>query len=336
MNNYYRPSQLSIDTHAQKYFDDEDGSILDENILDGSALDSGLEMSPAMDGSRRESYAISSTLFSPKSEEWQHVEMQPSSSNNPFVEHNNNPFMNMAHTSTFGQQPHNGWPLGNASGSCTPMQSFDGLPAEFQGNGYRSGQVQTLFSNGNQQSLFSPASTVIESMPTSPQKDWTLADNMESRGMPKRMRPSSPGLRSHSPLMRRDGIRKKNARFDIPAERNLLNIDHLIQQSTDEVEIKELKQQKRLLRNRQAAYVPHYLVFSPRWFPFTNIHVGSIRGNARSSTRSGSRTRRSTTLLFSPTWKRSWPMLRLHWTAAHAKSSSTSSTSRTCKWRRRR
>ncbi|KKA27253.1 hypothetical protein TD95_003180 [Thielaviopsis punctulata] len=54
-------------------------------------------------------------------------------------------------------------------------------------------------------------------------------------------------------LRRGDGIRKKNARFDIPAERNLTNIDHLIAQSTDEQEIKELKQQKRLLRNRQAA-----------------------------------------------------------------------------------
>lgn len=52
-----------------------------------------------------------------------------------------------------------------------------------------------------------------------------------------------------------DGIRKKNARFDIPAERNLANIDQLISEATDEEEIKELKQQKRLLRNRQAAYV---------------------------------------------------------------------------------
>jgi len=71
--------------------------------------------------------------------------------------------------------------------------------------------------------------------------------------MPKRMRMGSPALRSHSPLLRRDGIRKKNARFDIPAERNLNNIDQLIAQSNDEQEIKELKQQKRLLRNRQAA-----------------------------------------------------------------------------------
>ncbi|KAI6750421.1 hypothetical protein HG530_014702 [Fusarium avenaceum] len=48
-------------------------------------------------------------------------------------------------------------------------------------------------------------------------------------------------------------IRKKNIRFDIPEGRNLGNIDHLIAQTTDERQIKELKQQKRLLRNRQAA-----------------------------------------------------------------------------------
>ena len=58
-----------------------------------------------------------------------------------------------------------------------------------------------------------------------------------------------------TPLLRRDGIRKKNARFEIPAERNLRTIDQLINQTNDEGEIKELKQQKRLLRNRQAAYV---------------------------------------------------------------------------------
>jgi hypothetical protein len=82
--------------------------------------------------------------------------------------------------------------------------------------------------------------------------------------MQKRMRPQSPGPRAHSPLhVRRDGIRKKNARFDIPAERTLLNIDQLIARSQDDNEIKELKQQKRLLRNRQAAYVfffPHFFL----------------------------------------------------------------------------
>lgn len=54
-------------------------------------------------------------------------------------------------------------------------------------------------------------------------------------------------------IMRPDGIRKKNARFEIPQGRNLHNIDSLILATTDESEKKELKQQKRLLRNRQAA-----------------------------------------------------------------------------------
>lgn len=84
---------------------------------------------------------------------------------------------------------------------------------------------------------------------------------MDSRPLPKRMRQNSPP-RSYSPAFpRRDGIRKKNARFDIPPERSLANIDHLIQQSHDDAEIKELKQQKRLLRNRQAAYdYPHLVL----------------------------------------------------------------------------
>jgi hypothetical protein len=36
--------------------------------------------------------------------------------------------------------------------------------------------------------------------------------------------------------LRQDGIRKKNARFEIPAERNLHNIDMLIMQAQDKAE----------------------------------------------------------------------------------------------------
>lgn len=71
--------------------------------------------------------------------------------------------------------------------------------------------------------------------------------------MPKHINLASPTFNPNPPLLRRDGIRKKNARFEIPAERTLRTIDTLINQTTDEQEIKELKQQKRLLRNRQAA-----------------------------------------------------------------------------------
>ena len=273
-NNYYRPSSLTVDTHhTLNYFEEDEGSILDENILDHSALDSGLEMSPPMNGSRRDSFAVSSAaLFSPKTDDWQHVDMQqqqqqqqqqPMASNNPFVEQqtNNNPFMRIdSQSSTYGHQNHN-WNMGNNSGMSTPMQVHDGLPSEFEVNPpVFQRPMQTPFTGNSQLPLFSSANTSNGSIPASPQKDWSVSDAMDHRAMPKRMRPHSPTLRSHPEMSRRgDGIRKKNARFDIPAERNLTNIDQLISQSTDEGEIKELKQQKRLLRNRQAAYAsPHF------------------------------------------------------------------------------
>ncbi|KAL3418646.1 bZIP transcription factor [Phlyctema vagabunda] len=265
MQHYYRPSPLTVETahHSHNYFEEDEGSILDENILDNSGLDSGLEMSPPMNGSRRESFAVSSALFSPKTDEWQHVDMQPMASNNPFVEqnnhhNNNNPFMRIdAQAANYGH-PNHAWNLNQQhSGMNTPMQVHDGMPQDYEVNApVFQRPMQTPFSNpGNQQlPLFSSSTTSNGSIPASPQKDWSVAEAMESRGMNKRMRPHSPTLRSHPDMSRRsDGIRKKNARFDIPVERNLLNIDQLISQSTDEQEIKELKQQKRLLRNRQAA-----------------------------------------------------------------------------------
>ncbi|CAM1506926.1 Fc.00g065670.m01.CDS01 [Cosmosporella sp. VM-42] len=250
MQPFYRAAPLTVDTnHAQKYFEDEDNSVLDDNILDHSAIDSGLELSPPMADSRRESFAVGPPLFSPKTEDWQSVDMQSVPSNNPFLDQqSNNPFMRLDQNQPNAFAPQgNTWPM-NSSGSCTPLHHFDGMPAEYDANTsvfQRPMPGQTPFSNpGN---MFAALPTAGQSMPTSPQKDWMANQSM------KKMRPGSPAIRSHNDLRRGDGIRKKNARFDIPAERNLNNIDHLIAQSTDEQEIKELKQQKRLLRNRQAA-----------------------------------------------------------------------------------
>jgi len=257
MQSYYR-APLTVDTTAQKFFDEEDASILDENILDQTSLDSALEMSPPMVESRRDSFAVSS-MFSPKTEDWQSVEMQSVPSNNPFFDqHSNNPFMRMDQAQQAAYQSHAAaWPM-TSSGSATPLQTFDGLPTEFDSSvplfGRPATMVQTPFNNPSNpvalfQTLGHPAG---QSLPTSPQKDW-MSQEMKNQAMAKRTRPPSPLIRSHNDLRRGDGIRKKNARFDIPSERNLNNIDQLISQSTDEQEIKELKQQKRLLRNRQAA-----------------------------------------------------------------------------------
>jgi hypothetical protein len=212
-----------------------------------------------------------SGIISLKTEHWQHVDLPKSS------------YVNLTHVTPLVQQSR-GW-LGNDS---DPYDGFSG--------------------NAKNQALFPPFNTSNGSMPTSFHKDW-MSESLESRGMPKRMRPRSPGLRSHSPLLRRDGIRKKNTSFDIPAERNLLNIDQLIAQSTDEQEIKELKQQKRLLRNRQAAYATLTLVSSPLWLVRpTNLFPDLIHGSARSNTLNGLRMRRSDTQLFSTNLKNSLRM----------------------------
>lgn len=261
MQPYYRQASLTVDTAQaqQKYFEEDDNSILDDAILDHSAIDSGLEMSPQMIDSRRDSFAVGSSLFSPKQEDWQSVDMQSVPSNNPFMDpHSNNPFMRLdqhQQAQAFAQQP-TSWPMTatSSSTSATPMAGFDGLPAEFDPANASifhrpSIQSQSSFSNqGAHINMFSGMTG--QSIPSSPQKDPWAAQN---QAMSKKMRSNSPAIRSHNELRRGDGIRKKNARFDIPAERNLSNIDQLIAQSTDEQEIKELKQQKRLLRNRQAA-----------------------------------------------------------------------------------
>lgn len=258
MQSFYRTQPLTVDTStaAHKFFDDED--ILDENILDTGALDSGLEMSPPLVESRRDSFAV----FSPKTEDWQAAEMQSVPSNNPFFDpHSNNPFMRMDQSQQAVYQSHAAWPM-TSSGSATPLQTFDGLPNEFDAANVAlfhrptPMQVQTPFTNPtNQVALFQQLGHAAgQSLPTSPQKDhWMSQELKNHQAMMKRNRPASPLIRSHNDLRRGDGIRKKNARFEIPSERNLGNIDQLISQSTDEQEIKELKQQKRLLRNRQAA-----------------------------------------------------------------------------------
>lgn len=244
---FYRPAPLTVDTtQAQKYFDDEDNSVLDDNVLEHSNIDSGLELSPPMADSRRESFAVGSSLFSPKTEDWQSVDMQSVPSNNPFLDqHSNNPFLRLDQNQSNAFAQTNNW-----SGSCTPLQPFENITAEYDAGStlfQRTIHGPTPFTNpGNMFSLHAGN----HSIPTSPQKEWMTPGQ---QSMNKKMHPGSPAIRSHNDMRRGDGIRKKNARFEIPAERNLSNIDHLIAQSTDEQEIKELKQQKRLLRNRQAA-----------------------------------------------------------------------------------
>lgn len=74
----------------------------------------------------------------------------------------------------------------------------------------------------------------------------------KERRFPSHMRITSPS--NHMDNKRKgDGIRKKNAKIDIPDGRTVVVIESLMAKEHDENRLKELKGQKRLLRNREAA-----------------------------------------------------------------------------------
>lgn len=266
-NSNYMSSHVSLDTRPS-WGDDDVSSILDDNILDNN-LD--LDMSPV---ERRRESMMDSAIYSPSSRDWADFDHDmgasldgPSPIASGSFEHtstNNNPFIKLEAQQAFSSQ-HNGWnSRAMASGSVTP--AYDGA---FSASGHFDTSYLTAYatpapttyeaSNITPNSIYQSSVSTLPSSASVSDGQWPTAsvassNDQESRPLTKRMRPQSPGPRSHSPLnLRRDGIRKKNARFDIPAERTLLNIDTLIAQSADDQEIKELKQQKRLLRNRQAA-----------------------------------------------------------------------------------
>ena len=269
----YMHSHLNLESQ-HSWPDDDVSSILDDNILD-NGLDSALELSP-VEQRRRESM-MDGAIYSP-SRDWTDYDHDmgascdgPSPIASASFEHSNgtnNPFIKLEAAQQPFSPAHNGWSARTmASGSVTPA----GYDTAFSSSHFDAPYIASYATpapSAFEASNITPASIYPASVQSSLQSSATVSENswpsstiastgsndQESRPLTKRMRQQSPAPRSHSPInLRRDGIRKKNARFDIPAERTLLNIDTLIAQSADDQEIKELKQQKRLLRNRQAA-----------------------------------------------------------------------------------
>ena len=169
------------------------------------------------------------------------------------------------------------WPVNSSSGSCTPTAAGGMDPMTDFSHGSDNTPMpqapppppphgRTYSYDGlhvdTHQPFFPPAPPAFPGSPQSSKGGWVSAsssDGLEYRpaapSASEAPRSQTPNLAGAAQIFRRggDGIRKKNARFEIPAERNLRTIDHLINNTNDESEIKELKQQKRLLRNRQAA-----------------------------------------------------------------------------------
>lgn len=234
-------------------------SVLDDKILDSTSPD----LSSTSDH-RRPSYdqTTETSGFSHRDSVWSDFS-QPVSNQSRQTSHLGHalfnpppPFMRVDSDPSYGH-----WPVSKDSGSCTPTGIYDQFSSDFDHGSSASFSGGAVGPVGPVNPINIPSMSYRPGMSfgppgavaMSPQSShgWVPADMPEVSRSAK-----SPTYRNSSPMsLRRDGIRKKNARFEIPAERTLSNIDQLISQSTNEEEIKELKQQKRLLRNRQAAYV---------------------------------------------------------------------------------
>ncbi|MCJ1386624.1 hypothetical protein MMC17_009750 [Xylographa soralifera] len=264
-HNFERPSPLCLDSRPSRM------SGAEFNTLDDGALTcTSPIMSPTFER-RRESFAESVAAFSPSEALWsgyqygdeQVASFQPSSTPHGLPEHRHSTYHDATASLSVQYSQPAAWHLKGTSGSCTPTADYDGLNPEYEAARtapYTTGAGHSTQA-GTYVGLQVHTGSTFSSHPTyatSPQstKDWMSAsssEGLEYRSVATHNSPQSPSFAANSLLLRRDGIRKKNARFEIPAERNLRTIDMLINQTNDEHEIKELKQQKRLLRNRQAA-----------------------------------------------------------------------------------
>ncbi|EEP77839.1 conserved hypothetical protein [Uncinocarpus reesii 1704] len=269
MAKFSHPSSFDFFQHSPAldskpiFSPDDEMSVLDDKILDSSTQDI-----TSLNGQRRSSFDHTPDDFSRRDSVWSDMAQhhngapsrQPSQMSTPLFEAVSNPFV---HTTSYPQQQ---WTLAADSTSCTATPIYEQFSHDFDAAaqnpfvGGAAGAVQPL---AYPSMPYRPGSTFApppsHAIPMSPQSSqgWASAsaEPTEMQSKPARKNSTAAtGYRNGSNLhIRRDGIRKKNARFDIPAERTLSNIDLLINRSTDEEEIKELKQQKRLLRNRQAA-----------------------------------------------------------------------------------
>jgi hypothetical protein len=262
---------IQPDAKNATYLDDDDTTA----ILDADILDADIMQSPANHdiSFRKDSFAQHD------GQSWdQHypsgLPMDPSMTGfsgnfnndpNSYGRHHS-----ISHPPSHQHQPHGGvWSLAQDSGHCTPAGAIDGMPqaSTFDGAPYvhqRADSAHANFSHPPAPAPFNAPTTDAGFIPApqptqapmSPHshQDWMgmAQQEMEGRPGPRQMRPSSPP-RTMVDIQRRDGIRKKNGRIDIPQERNIHTIDQLIETTKDEDLLKELKQQKRLLRNREAA-----------------------------------------------------------------------------------
>ena len=247
------------------HLDQEDDSVLDDHILDSSSFDTS-----AMDNiPRRQSFASSASLLSPRQQTWPDYaynnDATPTASLNHqaplFPEHVANNFAPGipqypnygGHLASWNSHGNVGSDTSNAA-AFTPFSTDldDVKPEEPLNHDVAQPSHRNLYGGLPRHSA--PEYRHDAASAASPQWSTSSSDAVEK--IPRSGHIQSPTFNHNAPHLRRDGVRKKNARFDIPDGHNVHTIDLLIAAAdpTNEEKIRTLKQEKRLLRNRQAAY----------------------------------------------------------------------------------
>lgn len=269
--------------------DEEGDSILDESILDDShSLD--------MAGTRFDSqpHAFSSPHFLAHGDEtWQNF---PTSQETPSF-HPINPQPASTYLSSYQSQGQPGNPAHYAAFTEHPAPwqpiNIDAKPHQALSDGVASQYDLKTEDSQHTTSMPPPMMNGVEqyafaSSMASPQSEngWLSASSSsETKKTPKREAISRQSYAAFPQHLRREGIRKKNARVEIPEGRTIDTIEEEIRlcDPNDEAKLKELKQFKRLLRNREAAYV-----FSrptgTKYPVYTNQHVDFPHDHGRRNT----------------------------------------------------
>ena len=241
--------QWRVETKAA-HSEDGDSSILDAQVLDRHMP---AELTPLSDLRNigfiksEEDYSSADNMWSDRPQPLAHgVHRQYSQPIVPTI-NTQQPFMQSYATPYHQSQC---WPMSTGSGTSTPTPLYSQVSQSY-------GPSPTMaYPLGGPVLFAQPTQNLHSAVSMSPQSSqggWGSTSSDTTEPHDRNVRSPSYGAVSPTSAVRPDGVRKKNARFDIPKERNLHNIDSLIMCSRDEQEKKELKQQKRLLRNRQAA-----------------------------------------------------------------------------------
>lgn len=259
------PNPLHMQYWQKGQLDQEDDSVLDDHILDSSSFDTAtMENIP-----RRQSFASSASLLSPRQQTWPDFgynnDATPTASLNHqaplFPEHIGNDFApgipqypNYSnHMAAWNSQGNVGADNSNAAAFTAFNTDLDDVkPEESFNNDVAQPSHQNLYGGLPRHSAPDYRHDAVSV--ASPQWSTSSSDAVEK--IPRSGHVQSPTFNHNAPHLRRDGVRKKNARFDIPDGHNVHTIDLLIAAAdpTNEEKIRTLKQEKRLLRNRQAAY----------------------------------------------------------------------------------